>query len=53
MKEEPLIRLREVRKHYALNGGIFSQKRVVKAVDGVSFDIQRAKPSAGGGVRLR
>ena len=40
MKEEPLIRLREVRKHYALNGGIFSQKRVVKAVDGVSFDIQ-------------
>ncbi|WP_432698961.1 ABC transporter ATP-binding protein [Kluyvera cryocrescens] len=40
MKEEPLIRLREVRKHYALNGGLFSQKRVVKAVDGVSFDIQ-------------
>ena len=40
MSEAPLIRLREVRKHYALNGGIFSQKRLVKAVDGVSFDIQ-------------
>ena len=40
MSELPLIRLREVRKHYALNGGLLGPKRLVKAVDGVSFDIQ-------------
>ncbi|MCS2166193.1 ABC transporter ATP-binding protein [Scandinavium manionii] len=39
MSHEPLIRVRDLRKHYALNGGWLSKGRVVKAVDGVSFDI--------------
>lgn len=40
MNDEPLVRLRELRKHYALNGDWLNKGRVVKAVDGVSFDIQ-------------
>jgi len=39
MSHEPLIRVRDLRKHYALNGGWLGKGRVVKAVDGVSFDI--------------
>ena len=35
-----LLELRDVRKHFPLKGGLFSnEKRTVKAVDGVSFDV--------------
>lgn len=37
---EPLLRIRDLRKWYPINKGIFgSSGEVVKAVDGVSFDI--------------
>jgi oligopeptide transport system ATP-binding protein len=37
---EPLLRIRELRKHFALSGGVFSREVArVHAVDGVSFDI--------------
>jgi peptide/nickel transport system ATP-binding protein len=39
MSHEPLIRVRDLRKHYSLNGGWLRKGRQVKAVDGVSFDI--------------
>jgi peptide/nickel transport system ATP-binding protein len=39
MSNDPLIRVRDVRKHYALNGGWLRKGLQIKAVDGVSFDI--------------
>ncbi|WP_330984895.1 MULTISPECIES: ABC transporter ATP-binding protein [Enterobacterales] len=39
MSNAPLISVRELRKHYALNGGWLRKGKAVKAVDGVSFDI--------------
>lgn len=39
MSREPLISLRELKKHYAMNAGWLRKGRTVKAVDGVSFDI--------------
>jgi oligopeptide transport system ATP-binding protein len=41
-KEMPILRVSELVKHFPLGGGFFSgQKGVVKAVDGVSFDLCR------------
>ncbi len=37
----PLLRVRDMHVHFPLGGGLFSPRRVVKAVDGVSFDIRR------------
>lgn len=39
MSNAPLISVRELRKHYALNGGWLRKGKAVKAVDGISFDI--------------
>ncbi|MGL4726955.1 MAG: ABC transporter ATP-binding protein [Scandinavium sp.] len=39
MSNAPLISVRELRKHYALNGGWLRKGKAVRAVDGVSFDI--------------
>ncbi len=36
----PLVSVRDLRKHYPLNGGLLRKGVAVKAVDGVSFDIQ-------------
>jgi len=38
-----LIQLDDLRVHYKLGGGLFSQEKVVKAVDGVSLDIERGE----------
>ena len=35
----PLLSVRNLRVHFPLPGGAFAEKRVVKAVDGVSFDL--------------
>ncbi|MGC0087366.1 ABC transporter ATP-binding protein, partial [Enterobacter asburiae] len=39
-QQAPLVSVRELRKHYPLNGGLLRKGAAVKAVDGVSFDIQ-------------
>jgi oligopeptide transport system ATP-binding protein len=43
-KEMPILRVSELVKHFPLGGGYFSgQKGVVRAVDGVSFDLCRGE----------
>jgi peptide/nickel transport system ATP-binding protein len=37
------VSVRELRKHYHLNGGLLRKGTAVKAVDGVSFDIRRGE----------
>lgn len=39
-QQTPLVRVRDLHKHYQLNGGLLRKGVAVKAVDGVSFDIQ-------------
>ena len=39
-QQVPLVSVRDLRKHYPLNGGLLRKGAAVKAVDGVSFDIQ-------------
>ncbi|STD22739.1 oligopeptide/dipeptide ABC transporter ATPase [Enterobacter asburiae] len=39
-QQAPLVSVRDLRKHYPLNGGLLRKGVAVKAVDGVSFDIQ-------------
>jgi ABC-type microcin C transport system duplicated ATPase subunit YejF len=39
-QQAPLVSVRDLRKHYQLNGGLLRKGVAVKAVDGVSFDIQ-------------
>ena len=38
---ETLLQVRDLKVHFPLGGGFFGGKSVVKAVDGVSFDIPR------------
>jgi len=44
-KTDPLIEVRDLRKHFAITRGIIIQRRIgaVKAVDGVSFDVNRGE----------
>ncbi|WP_018351571.1 ABC transporter ATP-binding protein [Longispora albida] len=36
---EPLLKVENLTKHFPVRGGLFGEKQVVKAVDGVSFDV--------------
>jgi len=38
-----LISLQDLKVHYRLGGGLFTEAKIVKAVDGVSFDILRGE----------
>jgi oligopeptide/dipeptide ABC transporter ATP-binding protein len=42
---DPLVQVRDIAKHFPINKGILFQHKVgaVKAVDGVSFDVQRGE----------
>jgi len=40
---ETVLEVRDLRKTYVSGGGLFSKKRVVNAVDGVSFRVQRGQ----------
>ena len=38
---EALLQVRDLKVYFPLGGGLLGHKRVVKAVDGVSFDVPR------------
>src|SRR5215470_16441771 len=40
---EPLLEIRDLRLHFPVKSGLFGPKRVVKAVDGVTFDIRQGE----------
>ncbi|MGI2327596.1 ABC transporter ATP-binding protein [Planococcus sp. YIM B11945] len=40
---EPLIRVEDLQKHFTIKGGLGRSKKVVKAVDGVSFTIYKGE----------
>ncbi len=46
MSGETVLRARDLKKHYHLAGGMFSKPAVVKALDGISFELQRHKTLA-------
>ncbi|EIR1000461.1 dipeptide ABC transporter ATP-binding protein [Salmonella enterica] len=44
--QQPLLRAIDLKKHYPVKKGIFSPERLVKALDGVSFNLERGKTLA-------
>ncbi|MCP4326238.1 MAG: dipeptide ABC transporter ATP-binding protein [Alteromonadales bacterium] len=40
---EPLLSIRDLKKHFPIGGGLFSKKKCVYAVDGMSFDIKEGE----------
>lgn len=40
---EPLLQVRDLRVHFPVGGGLWGGRRMVRAVDGVSFDIARGR----------
>ncbi|MBQ4094232.1 MAG: ABC transporter ATP-binding protein, partial [Oscillospiraceae bacterium] len=36
---EPILKVRDLKTHFDVTKGIFAKKRIVKAVDGISFDV--------------
>lgn len=44
--QQPLLRAIDLKKHYPVKKGIFSPERLVKALDGVSFTLERGKTLA-------
>jgi len=44
MSDTPSLEVRDLVKHFPIRGGLFSrQKKAVRAVDGVSFDVRRGE----------
>jgi len=46
MTARPLLQVTDLVKHFAVGGGVFAKPRIVRAVDGVSFDIARGETLA-------
>lgn len=46
---QPLLQAIDLKKHYPVKKGIFAPERLVKALDGVSFTLERGKNAGGGG----
>ncbi|OCA52400.1 dipeptide ABC transporter ATP-binding subunit DppF [Photorhabdus namnaonensis] len=42
----PLLKATELKKYYPIKGGLFSPARTVKALDGVSFELEKGKTLA-------
>ncbi len=40
---EPLVSVKDLKVHFDVKGGFFSPRRIVRAVDGVSFEIRRGE----------
>jgi dipeptide transport system ATP-binding protein len=43
---EIVLRAHDLKKHYSVGGGLFRQPSIVKALDGVSFELERNKTLA-------
>ena len=43
---EIVLRANDLKKHYSVGGGLFRQPSIVKALDGVSFELERNKTLA-------
>ena len=39
MSEKPILRVTDLKTHFDVTKGLFAKKQIVKAVDGVAFDI--------------
>lgn len=46
IEHKPLIQAINLKKYYLVKSGIFSAEKVVKALDGVSFDLEKGKTLA-------
>ena len=40
---QPLLQAIDLKKHYPVKKGLFAPERLVKALDGVSFTLERGK----------
>ena len=38
-QREPILKVRNLKTHFDVTKGMFSKKQIVKAVDGISFDV--------------
>ncbi|MGB8926641.1 MAG: ATP-binding cassette domain-containing protein, partial [Pantoea agglomerans] len=45
-KDQFLLQAIDLKKHYPVKKGLFGQERLVKALDGVSFNLERGKTLA-------
>ena len=43
---QPLLQAIDLKKHYPVKKGLFAPERLVKALDGVSFTLERGKTLA-------
>ncbi|MCX2582143.1 dipeptide ABC transporter ATP binding subunit DppF, partial [Klebsiella pneumoniae] len=43
---QPLLQAIDLKKHYPVKNGLFAPERLVKALDGVSFTLERGKTLA-------
>ena len=41
--KETLISMQDLKVHYRIGGGLFTEPKFVKAVDGVSLDIKKGE----------
>ena len=39
MSEQPILSIKNLKTHFDVTKGLFAPKQIVKAVDGVSFDV--------------
>lgn len=44
--QQPLLHTIDLKKHYPVKKGMFAPERLVKALDGVSFNLERGKTLA-------
>ena len=40
---QPLLMVRNLTRHFALKGGLFGSRSVIRAVDGISFDLRKGE----------
>lgn len=45
-QHQPLLKATDLTKYYSVKGGIFSAEKTVKALDGISFELEKGKTLA-------